>query len=64
MRKDPDRGLFCLDMSQNEFELYGTELDHNSQRLTINYLPCNLNLTHMGALDDRIPDDCIADLDQ
>ena len=62
LKTDENRGLWCLD--QTGIKLFGNEQDRNESRLEISVLPCNHRLTHIGGAEDRIPDDCVADLDE
>ena len=60
---DPDRGLFCIEWDKSEVNLHGNENKKNYEILEIMVLPCNMRQTHLGATEDNISDDCIADLD-
>ena len=62
LKTNERRGLWCLD--QAEIKLFGNEQDLNESRLEISVLPCNHRLTHIGGAEDRIPDDCVADLNE
>ena len=60
---DPDRGLFCIEWDKFEVNLHGNENKKNFEILEIMVLPCNMRQTHLGATEDNISDECIADLD-
>ena len=44
--------------------MQGNENKRTYEILEILVLPCNMKLTLIGDTEDRIPDDCIADLDK
>jgi len=54
--------MLCFD--HEDIVFFGTEITQNSSRLEINILSCNNRLTHLGGVDDRIPEDCVANLDE
>ena len=51
-------------MEEADISIFGNERDRNNMRLEIHVLPCNHRLTHIGGSDDRIPQNCIGDLDE
>lgn len=54
----------CIDWDKHDIELQGLEFDQKQKRLEIIFLPCNHRLTPFGGDDDRIDDDCVADLNE
>ena len=55
--------MLCLDWKENQIELFGPEAGGTYAEIDIAVVPCNLRLIPLGADDDRIGDECIADLD-
>ena len=60
---DPDRGLFCIEWDKADINLHGNENKKNYEIIEIMVLPCNHRLTHIGDTEDRITEECVADLD-
>ena len=55
--------MLCLDWQEAQIELFGPESGGTYAEIDVMVVPCNLRLIHLGADDDRITDECIADLD-
>ena len=64
LASDPDRGLYCVNWDGSNINLQGNENKNTFEILEVMVLPCNMKLTTVGDTEDRIPDDCIADLDE
>ena len=63
IREDPDRGFFCLDWDADEpFEIYGSEMEDNYQRIEALLAPCNSINTELGVEGltgyDSVDQDC------
>ena len=49
IKTDLQRDFFCLDWNDSEpFEIYGSELEDNYQRIEIILTPCNSVKTELG----------------
>ena len=60
IKSNPKRGMYCFDW--NDVAFYGTERTLENARIEILVLPCNHKLTQLGATDDRMDPECIADV--
>ena len=58
--------MFCLDWQENEdFVIYGREVDNNYQRLEVLMLPCNYKHAEFAdSEEDTINEECVADLEK
>ena len=63
MKTNTKRGLFCLDWSAaTDVSMFGTRDSGDYGSLSIIVMPCNMRLTYLGASNDRIDSECVADL--
>ena len=63
-KDDPKYQLLCIDWEESGVDFYGLESTGKLGTVEINIVPCNLKLTtkFLGGLDDRISDNCVANL--
>lgn len=54
----------CVDWDSLNIDLHGTETDADHTHIDLMFLPCNHRLTKLGALDDRIDDECVPILEE
>ena len=50
--------MMCIDWDNAGVDLYGSESSGNFAEMDIAIVPCNVKLTPLGALDDRIGPEC------
>ena len=63
MRNSPERGFICIDWT-DDLLIYGEEnRSKKYQRLEFNFVPCNYIHQHLGYTEDRVAEECIADLE-
>ena len=64
MRNSPERGFICIDWT-DDLLIYGEEnRSKKYQRLEFNFVPCNYIHQHLGYTEDRVAEECIADLEK
>jgi len=66
IKTTPGRKLYCIDWEKVPDIFEGTERAGNYGVLDIEImvLPCNMRLKHLGGVEDRIDQNCVADLNR
>ena len=53
-----DGSLQCIDWSNEDIKIWGTEASGNSGLIDVIAMPCHVRETMIGGTEDRIPADC------
>ena len=68
IKTDEKRGFFCLDweaaIDENGVSLFGSDGSGDFGSISIIVMPCNMRLSFLGAINDRIDPECVANLDE
>lgn len=62
IKNGPDRGLNCIDYTDEMIQIYGDEMDADYQRIEFMLTPCNYLLTEYNYTGDTIHEECVRDL--
>ena len=64
IKKDDNRGFYCIDWDDEEpFEIYGSNLEADYQRMEMILVPCNLKPSGVNTIPDPIVAGCKANLE-
>ena len=62
LRNEAERGMLCIDWETAEIDFFGVESSGTYSELDVVVMPCNVMGTPLGGLEDKIPEECVADL--
>ena len=64
VKKVPGNEMFCIDWDTADMGFYGLEASGDFSELDIVILPCNVRLSTLGGVEDRIDPECVGSLEE